>query len=359
MKNYNFPFSTVDPSSISLSSKVTDVRSFNRRLILAEEIPFKLAEEFKAAAQHLHMGSNEMPYQMRTLNSDVYAVDETDYHEFSDAPYLGKLGLALTHGDCAYMEDRVLATLLRFAVNGQEYQWPLYGVFDGHGGSACCDYLQKHLRKYLVQKFTENDRDEVSIFNILKLAFVDLGDRYRQLHQYDSECHAGSTATIALIIDDNLWIANVGDSRAVLNLNGLAVPLSEDAKPSLTKYQIGVLIRGGRLIHRPDDAPRVKKMKGTLAIARAVGHDEATGINPRAKIVKYPIGESSDNSQHLIIASDGLWDVMSSFQVVEFVQEHALMGKSCSQIARELVETAYMKGSEDNISALITHIKKM
>jgi len=53
------------------------------------------------------------------------------------------------------------------------------------------------------------------------------------------------------------------------------------------------------------------------------------------------------------MACDGVWDVMSNYDVVKFVREKLLQGLSTQLVAEQLVFQCYQKGSTDNISAII------
>jgi len=127
----------------------------------------------------------------------------------------------------SYMEDRqALATACSDQV-------VIFGVFDGHGGAEVSEYLSKTLPRF-VEKALEGVKDsQTRNANILsgisteylerKLskAFCDCDEELRSMKP-----SSGSTACLALITEENVWVANTGDSRAVVSRKGFQAGLS-------------------------------------------------------------------------------------------------------------------------------------
>lgn len=326
---------------------ISNIVQFNRRLIIADKVPDKLKREFQDAQKHL----DECPSFSFRWN---FAKPEK-CHQPHTRQTQAEAGIAHLKGIRPTMEDTHIATVITININGVTHEIPLYGIFDGHGGPDCALYLEKHLKAHLTHKLelalkqaATPEEEEAAIFNVLKLAFVDLGAEYLK-----SKGMGGSTANIALIFKNHIWVANVGDTRAILVKNGRAIALSEDAKPALEKYKRGVENRHSMVLNI-DGIPRVG---GNLATARAIGHDETTsGVNPRAKVIKFPLDLlQGEENTFLVIACDGLWDVASANQVAHMV--NSIAKKSAAEIAETLVLKAFMAGSEDNVSALVFPLK--
>src|SRR5262249_14233112 len=144
------------------------------------------------------------------------------------------------------------------------------------------------------------------------------------------------------ILNDHLWTANVGDSRIILD-NG--VQLTEDAKPEDPHYQEEIRKHGGYV-----DYGRVN---GHLAVARAIGDHNVAGICPYPTIISRPLSEFPPDS-HLILGCDGIFDVASTIQVAKAVKDHR--ESSARDLARNLVYSAYMAESSDNLSALVVKL---
>mmetsp|Transcript_67367 Transcript_67367/g.179863 ORF Transcript_67367/g.179863 Transcript_67367/m.179863 type:complete len:177 (-) Transcript_67367:814-1344(-) len=125
---------------------------------------------------------------------------------------------------------------------------------------------------------------------------------------------SGSTAVTCLMVGRELYCANAGDSRAVLCRDGLAVALSEDHKPMNDTEKTRIEKAGGFV----ED----KRVNGTLAVARAIGdfsfkthdgpaEDQQVTCNP--DIRKF---ELQEKDEFMILACDGIWDVVTSQQVL-------------------------------------------
>lgn len=118
-----------------------------------------------------------------------------------------------------YNEDRVaiIFNILKPASKEKE-PWPkcsFFGVYDGHGGSVCADYLRDNLHQFVIKEpsFPWNPREA------LKKGFENAEKRFLELAQVDGEIteKSGSCAVVILVVEEMCFIANLGDSRAVLS----------------------------------------------------------------------------------------------------------------------------------------------
>ncbi|BAF11588.1 probable protein phosphatase 2C 30 [Oryza sativa Japonica Group] len=118
--------------------------------------------------------------------------------------------------------------------------------------------------------------------------------------------HVGSTAVVAVLGPRHVVVANCGDSRAVLCRGGAAIPLSCDHKPDRPDELERIHAAGGRVIFW--DGARVF---GMLAMSRAIGDSYLKPYvicDPEVRVMERKDGED----EFLILASDGLWDVVSN-----------------------------------------------
>lgn len=262
----------------------------------------------------------------------------------SDSLPLPNVGIAAMQGRRPTMEDTHLAVSFSFISAKTNIEASLYGIFDGHGGKEASSFLQNHLLRYLInnlQVFCCNKATPVAIFNALKLTFVELNKAFTGL--------GGSTATIAFILENDLWIANLGDSRAILVNGDEITQLSDDAKPGNEKFHRGIRKRNGFVLDYFG-----KRVGGVLAVARTIGDKEVQGINHRPKIVRYPLDAIQPDS-YLLIACDGLWDVCSSEQAGRcIISDKDVLAPNI--IAKKIVQAAYQAYSLDNISVLIAKL---
>nr|XP_018917645.1 PREDICTED: protein phosphatase 1L-like [Bemisia tabaci] len=160
---------------------------------------------------------------------------------------------------------------------------------------------------------------------------------------------SGTTALVAVIEGSQLIVANVGDSRGVMcDSKGDAVPLSFDHKPDRKEEKMRITRMFGRV---EKDEYGTYRVDGSLAVSRTLGDRWAKGFY---RVIATPEIFTFDLSdykpQFLVLATDGLYDELSSAEVVAFVKEkltEPYFG------ARDLVRLAYQLGSEDNITVLV------
>lgn len=126
-----------------------------------------------------------------------------------------------------------------------------------------------------------------------------------QIAMLDSD-HCGSTACVAVIrreINHNvLYVANVGDTRAVISKNGTAERLSVDHKATDPKEIDRVKSEGGSIMDN--------RVAGGLAITRALGDHayKSFGVTASPYVVRHVLRPFD---KFLIMGSDGIWDTVT------------------------------------------------
>jgi len=243
-----------------------------------------------------------------------------------------------------------------------------FGVYDGHGGPAVSGYLKKHLHKSFLSidnKFVPKAGSKCN------KQIGKIFDRMQQkIKDEVSSSNCGSTTLIAInygksSVFDQLKIINLGDCRAVLcSENDIAIPLTKDHKPMSWNENKRIKKLGGTIVHDLDDDPRISG----LSVSRAFGD---TNANPYVthcpEIYDYELkvkhGKILD--KFLILACDGVWDVLSNQDVVDFIlyktgELTKLVTcdlKGNNNVAQMLAKHAIEKGSTDNISVVIIFFK--
>jgi protein phosphatase 1L len=258
--------------------------------------------------------------------------------------------ISSTSGRRQYMEDT--NSVEYFGYNNKFYGI-FFGLFDGHGGDAVSLSLSQCLfNQYIQANIQENQPIELAIKNGYSSANANiLNDPWFSENQ-------GSLALCAFILNNNqLIIANVGDSRAI-------VGTTEKKVDGAIAYSYTRLTNDHQLDTNEDERTRIKTIGGKifqdhqgtyriagLAVSRAFGHASiAQYITPDPDIFTYEI---TTQDQFLILASDGLWDVLENQDVVNIALPLAETPKDASQA---LVEAALREGSYDNITVIVINL---
>ena len=104
----------------------------------------------------------------------------------------------------------------------------------------------------------------------------------------------------------------------------------------------------------------IYRVNGNLALSRAIGdRSERPMVTAEPEIISVPVQE--DNDEFILVASDGLWDVMDSQEAVDYVKsihERYLDGMDRDMIATSVVEEALRRGTYDNITVLIIWLRR-
>jgi len=244
-----------------------------------------------------------------------------------------------------------------------------FGVYDGHGGSEAAEFCSDHLHENLSQAIAHqwrgtplldcNDRDCVTkISQCMRDAFVHTDHLF--LTRELNHPKGGTTACVAVLLNDTIVVGNVGDTRAILYRGNSAVPLSKDHKPDRVDEIARIQAAGGDVI-----AGDVVVGGEEFSLTRAIGNSTVKvrpGQNYRDLSVpqvvtsepEVSITELNDDDKFLIIASDGVWDYMTNEDVVEFVEGRLNVHQDPQMAAKELAEHAIKTlRSSDNVSVII------
>ena len=263
----------------------------------------------------------------------------TKAQESNISPVKTKYGMAIAQNKRDYQEDRFDQRRIIAIKNGD-----FFAIYDGHGGDKTSSYLQQNLAIY----FTESLMRKPSVQEAFERAFFRA--EFHALNQFDD----GSTV-IAVFIDEKniLHLAWVGDSRAVLEKNGAIDFATQDHKPN-----------------SKDEFDRIKKAGGTiqkdlvwriygLAISRSIGDKRLKdlGKDMIIAIPEYATIQLDSDNHFLILASDGLWDVISNQAAIDFVKNKLKTTSDLDAIAIDLQNEAIRLASGDNITICIIKLE--
>ncbi len=261
-----------------------------------------------------------------------------------------------------------------------------YGVYDGHGGDECSDFLQSRLhiefRKSLAAKAArlsfavenmlsgelfsteeENTMDtRIGLFDLymkqaFMAAFCETDEEFlKTAHRPES----GSTATTALILGNRIYSANVGDSRTILSRGGKLVMASYDHTPQREDEEARIKHAGGFIAG--------SRVMGELAVSRSFGDMQfkrqvhSKNCTWDVKLVtctpEFQAVPLTPDDDFIVLACDGLFDVFSNQEVLDAVREqmdkHGSTELACAEITKQAIE---QRGTRDNVSMLLVLLK--
>ena len=263
----------------------------------------------------------------------------------------------------------------------------LFAVIDGHGGREAVDFLEDHLADYVFHEIDTNGDDlELALKRSLERldrdflngVRVERASKKRKRPRRSSQdrnqrvLHAGACVVMTLLREDHVYCCNAGDCRAVLGFSSsLVVPLSRDHKAS-SSVEMSLLMS----LCKTDPVPvrRTKNVKesnaksfqhlplrvaGSLAVTRAVGdaylklpdlsyppydaHVPYLSYPCNGEVISRNIGSDSSSKENgivLILASDGLWDFVSSDEAIGLCQMIASSSTTttCQGLASKILD---------------------
>ncbi|KAI3718271.1 hypothetical protein L6452_19135 [Arctium lappa] len=242
------------------------------------------------------------------------------------------------------------------------------GVYDGHGGPETARFINSNLFQHLKRFTSENQAMSVEVikkaFQATEEGFVSLVSK--QWPMKPQIAAVGSCCLVGVVCAGTLYIANLGDSRAVLGRlvkatgEVLAIQLSAEHNACIES------VRQELHSTHPDDSQivvlkhNVWRVKGLIQISRSIGdvYLKRAEFNRAPLYAKFRLREpfkrpilSSDPSvsvhqlqphdQFIIFASDGLWEHLSNQEAVDIVQNHPRSGS-----ARRLIKVALQEAAK-------------
>lgn len=176
---------------------------------------------------------------------------------------------------------------------------------------------------------------------------------------------SGCTAVVALLKDQELYVANAGDSRCVVCRRGQAIEMSLDHKPEDETEMERIVMAGGKVTADG-------RVNGGLNLSRALGdhaYKQSEGLSAQEQMITalpdvrtLMIDPTED--EFMVLACDGIWNFMSSQEVVDFVRPRILDGQTkLSQICEELFDHCLAPNTLgdgtgcDNMTAVIVQFR--
>lgn len=252
-----------------------------------------------------------------------------------------KYGISAMQGWRMEMEDaHVCKVDICFKDSG------FFGVFDGHAGPKVAQYCAENLLKSIVDKAEREDIDG-TIANAMSEGFTDLDEKIKNQEPWSSgQDRSGTTAVVSLITPDKIVFGNCGDSRGLVCRNQKVLFSTEDHKPYMDAERKRIEKAGGTVL--------MQRVNGSLAVSRALGdfaYKQIEHLPPKDQLVSPEpevtiLERDLDNDQFLILACDGIFDVMTNEEVVLYVHHQLSLTHDLPKICSNLIDKCLNKVSK-------------
>ncbi|KAM9315983.1 integrin-linked kinase-associated serine/threonine phosphatase 2C [Gastrophryne carolinensis] len=242
-----------------------------------------------------------------------------------------------------------------------------FAVFDGHGGSRAARFAAQHLHRNLAKKLPRGEGNSVDkgIKKCLLDTFKQTDEEFlKQAASQKPAWKDGTTAICVLFADNIIYIANLGDSRAILcrmneeTQKPAVLSLSREHNPTQYEERMRIQRAGGNV--------RDGRILGVLEVSRSIGDGQfkRCGVISTPDVKRCPL---TDSDRFVLLACDGLFKAFTTEEAVNFILSHvqdesahtkgpvdmdARYESACHRLANEAVR----RGAADNVTILIVQI---
>ena len=294
-------------------------------------------------------------------------------------------------------EDKYLIVPhIKKPTNGNVRTWPkmsLFGIFDGHGGESCANYLKDNFLSCLLEDKNFPVDIKLSLQGTLERLETDFHKKFNSDEKNPRDV-SGSCALIALIVDNKIYLANIGDSRAILSLeNGTKYrPITIDHKPNNPKEYERIIKAGGKVYIDNDDPIRdINKviiinnekefdahLKDPEVVYRIYPCDLAVsgtigGVKAKSKELNAVPGcissnceifvfDNNNSNDFIIMGCDGIYDCLSNKDLVDTAwfavnklgkEKKYDINKVSLDMCNMIIKNSMDKLSADNLTVII------
>ena len=250
---------------------------------------------------------------------------------------------------------------------GKRYNLSYFAIFDGHGGKEVASFLSINLHHYLINElnniqFGINDEENINnIIECIKLAFIKID---KDILANDNLANdVGSTATLIFIYYNNLnAIENYNNENQNLERTLICANIGDSSGYLINKSNIKLITKH----HKCEDASEVKRIRdqggivfqgrifGKLILTRTLGDKEMKkyGVIPEPD---FYIKKIEKDDFFVIIASDGIWDVINEGELFKIGNEKKLSSEAFS---KKIMDIAKERDTRDNSSCIVIKVNK-
>ncbi|XP_043195083.1 protein phosphatase 1B-like [Amphibalanus amphitrite] len=267
--------------------------------------------------------------------------------------------LASEQGWRTEMEDAHCAVS---GVSEQLRDWSFFAVFDGHAGSKVSAFCSQTLLSHILQSEQMSPEtlrqlagDETalaeSVRSGLVSGFLRLDERMRSEPDVETD-KSGSTAVCALVSPTHVFVANCGDSRALMCRRGEIALSTTDHKPINPGEKERIEKAGGNVM--------IQRVNGSLAVSRALGDYDYKNVSGKGQCEQLVspepevyVEKRQADDEFLVLACDGVWDVFDNTDLCQFVRSRLRVTDKLDEVVNQILDTCFYKGSKDNMSTVV------
>lgn len=216
----------------------------------------------------------------------------------------------------------------------------LFMVADGMGGAAAGEYASaaavEIVVRYLRDHWSGRDRPTPETFVVaMYRATIRANDELHMIQKERRDLEGmGTTATVAGLLGDTLYVAQVGDSRAYLVRDGKSVQITRDQS----------------LMQRLIDAGEISEEAAAQSDRRNI---ILQALGPEAHVKVDLTFQRLRRGDVLVVCSDGLSGQVKPEDIAGIVGDGSDLKRACAQ----LIETANNNGGPDNITVVLARFE--
>ncbi len=209
-------------------------------------------------------------------------------------------------------------------------------VADGIGGhrkgEVASDTTISMISEHMMNNTKEYSLNRVK--KIIKAAIKDANKEINRLSVKPEYLNMGTTLVLAVVLEDQTYITNIGDSRLYTYKSGKGL-----SKVTVDQTYVEYMVQTGKMTR---EEAKVSPQKNVLL--------NAIGINPSVYYDEYIIDNDYDA---LLLCSDGLYNMVEEDEMACVLEEHLRSDEKC----RKLVDLANAHGGLDNIGISLVEVK--
>jgi len=250
-----------------------------------------------------------------------------------------------------------------------------FGVFDGHTGQFSSSYLAENFHLRLMDSIADRSADD-SITQIIEQTCHEVDQEL--LSKLPSNDHSGSCALFLFSYLDKVYLANVGDSRALIckSLEQLPEYITTQHRPENTAESSRVLSRGAQIFRNTkmrnwsrqespvflnrmgiSSQPPLRLFPNGISVTRSFGDKSCKSQCPSPLIVSPDVLEIKDDFDYILLVSDGVSDRLQPEQIHNIVlsqldAQHNNLDSAATEILQRIYQLLINQYCSDNISVV-------